>query len=240
MRFHERTRTRRPDWVYQLVRVVVTPCIVFFYRARCIDSLNVPADGAAIIAPNHFSFLDHFFVGVYLRRRVHFMAKSQLFTRPLQFIFTHGGVFPVRRGHHDDEAFKTAHAVLARGDIVVMYAEAGRSRTGELGKPRHGLGRLALESGVPVVPTAVVGTEKARNWKRLQFPRVTVQFGKPLRFEAVEQPHREQAQAASEIIFEQVRGLHGPLRSRGRRSAVRAAREARRAAEAAARRPVDA
>jgi 1-acyl-sn-glycerol-3-phosphate acyltransferase len=239
-RFHERTRTKRPDWVYDLVRLVLTPYIVFFYRARCIDSPNVPADGPAIIAPNHFSFLDHFFVAIYLRRKVQFMAKSQLFKRPLQFIFHHGGVFPVRRGHHDDEAFKTARAVLARGDIVVMYAEAGRSRTGELGKPRHGMGRLALESGVPVVPTAITGTEKARNWKRLQFPKVTVQFGKPLRFEAVEHPSREQAQAASEVVFDRVRVLHRRLSREGRRSVVKAARDARRAAEAAGRRPVDA
>ena len=80
-----------------------------------------------------------------------------------------------------------------------MYAEAGRSRTGELGKPRHGIGRLALESGAPVVPTAIAGTERARNWKRLQFPKVTIQFGEPLQFEQVEEPTKEQAQAASEI-----------------------------------------
>jgi 1-acyl-sn-glycerol-3-phosphate acyltransferase len=146
----------------------------------------------------------------------------------------------VRRGQHDEEAFKTAHAVLARGDIVVMYAEAGRSRSGELGKPRHGLGRLALESGVPVIPTAIAGTERARNWKRLQFPKVTVQYGQPLRFEAVERPTREQAQAASEIVFDRVRTLHRRLRREGRRSVVKAARDARRAAEAAGRRPVDA
>ncbi len=231
-RFHERTRSRRPDWVYQLVRLVLTPYLLFFYRARCIDSANVPADGPVIIAPNHFSFLDHFFVAVYLRRRVHFMAKSQLFTPPLQFIFTHGGVFPVRRGHGDEEAFKTAHAILERGDIVVMYAEAGRSRTGQLGKPRHGLGRLALETGVPVVPAAIAGTERVRNWKRLQFPRVTAQFAPPLQFEAVEDPTRDQAQAASEIVFERVRALHGRLQSQGHKSAARAAR--------AARRPVDA
>jgi 1-acyl-sn-glycerol-3-phosphate acyltransferase len=227
-RFHERTRSRRPDWMYELVRLVLTPYLLLLYRARCIDLRKVPADGPAIIAPNHFSFLDHFFVAVYLRRKVHFMAKSQLFKPPMQFIFTHGGVFPVRRGHHDDEAFTTAHAVLARGDIVVMYAEAGRSRTGELGKPRHGLGRLALESGAPVVPAAIAGTERARNWKRLQFPKVTVQFGEPVRFERVPEPTKEQAQEASEVVFERVRSLHGPLRTEGRRSAVRAARAARR------------
>jgi len=239
-RFHDRTRRRRPDWVYEAVRIVLTPYLLFFYRARCIDSRNVPAEGPVIIAPNHFSFLDHFFVAVYLRRKVHFMAKSQLFQRPMQFIYTHGGVFPVRRGHADEEAFKTAHAVLARGDIVVMYAEAGRSRSGELNKPRHGLGRLALESGAPVVPTAIAGTERVRNWRRLQFPKVTVQFAEPVRFEQVAAPTREQGQAASETVFERVRVMHGRLRKEGRRGAVQAARAARRAAEAAGRRPVGA
>jgi 1-acyl-sn-glycerol-3-phosphate acyltransferase len=222
--FHRRTRTKKPNWMYEAVRLVLTPYIVLFYRARCIDSSNIPADGPAIIAPNHFSFLDHFFVAVYLRRKVNFMAKSQLFKKPLEIVFNNGGVFPVRRGHHDDEAFKTAHVILERGGVVVMYAEAGRSRSGELGTPRHGLGRLALESGVPVVPTAIAGTERARDWKRLQFPKVTVHFGEPLRFERVEEPTREQAQAASVVVFDRVKALHSRLRTEGRKSVVRAAR----------------
>src|SRR5919107_6130811 len=139
-RFHERTRTRRPDWVYDAVRVVLTPYLMLVHRARCIDSHNIPADGPVIIAPNHFSFLDHFFVAVYLRRKVHFMAKSQLFQRPMQFIYTHGGVFPVRRGHRDEKSFATADTILNRGDLIVMYAEGGRSRTGELGEAKPGVG----------------------------------------------------------------------------------------------------
>ena len=127
--FHERTRNRRPDWVYSLVRLLLTPYLLLLYRARCIDSRNLPPDGPAIIAPNHFSFLDHFFVAVYLRRKVQFMAKSQLFKPPMQWIFTHGGVFPVRRGYADDEAFMTANSVLDRGGAIVMYCEVGRSRT---------------------------------------------------------------------------------------------------------------
>src|SRR5918997_5418532 len=228
-RFHERTRSRRPDWVYQAVRVVLTPLLVLFYRARCIDSHDIPADGPVIIAPNHFSFLDHFFVAVFLRRRVHFMAKSQLFHRPLQFIFTHGGVFPVRRGHQDEEAFKTAHAVLARGDVVVMYCEGGRSRTGELGEAKPGIGRLALESGAPVVPVGLVGSERVRDWKRLQFPKVTVQFGDPIRFEKVADPDRAQSQAASEEIFARIKALWTGIRENGRSATVRARRAARRA-----------
>ena len=236
-RFHERVRTRRPDWMYEVVRLVLTPYLLFFYRARCIDSDKVPAQGPAVIAPNHFSFLDHFFVAVYLRRKVHFMAKSQLFQPPLQFIYTHGGVFPVQRGKRDQEAFDTADAILKRGGLIVMYIEGGRSRTGELGEPRPGIGRLALEHGVPIIPTAIAGTERVRNWRRLQFPKVTVQFGDPVQFEQVESPTREQCQAASEVVFEDVRGMHSRLRTEGRKRVVRAARAARRAAEAAARRP---
>jgi 1-acyl-sn-glycerol-3-phosphate acyltransferase len=226
-RFHERVRNSRPDWMYEVVRFVLTPYLMFLYRARCIDSGYLPADGPVIIAPNHFSFLDHFFVAVFLRRKVHFMAKSQLFKPPLQFIYTHGGVFPVRRGHRDAEAFKTAHAVLNRGGMIVMYAEAGRSRSGELGKPRHGIGRLALESGAAVVPCAIAGSEKARNWRKLQFPKVTVQFDKPLRFERVEEPEKDEAQAASEIVFDRVKVMHSRLTGEGRASAQRAARAAR-------------
>jgi 1-acyl-sn-glycerol-3-phosphate acyltransferase len=83
------------------------------------------------------------------------------------------------------------------------------------------------------VPTAIAGTERARNWKRLQFPKVTVQFGEPLRFEQVPEPTKEQAQAASEIVFERVREMHARLVGEGRREAVRAARKNRRRAAAA-------
>ena len=237
-RFHERARTRRPDWIYELVRLILVPYVAIVYRGRCIDSQKVPSDGPVLIAPNHFSFLDHFFVAAYLRRKVQFMAKSQLFTRPMQWIFTHGGVFPVMRGRHDDEAFKTAHAILDRGDIVLMYLEGGRSRTGELGEPKPGVGRLALESGVPVVPTAIVGSARVRNWTRLQFPKVTVHFGDPISFERVEHPTREQAQEAAQVVFDEVAKLYYGLQQHGRKRAVRAARAARRAAEAAARRPL--
>jgi 1-acyl-sn-glycerol-3-phosphate acyltransferase len=236
-RFHERVRRGRPDWAYEAVRLVLTPYLGLFFRTRAIDSHKVPTEGAVILAPNHFSFLDHFFLAVYLRRKVQFLAKSQLFKPPMQFIYSHGGVFPILRGRRDEEAFKTAHAVLDRGDIVVMYAEGGRSRSGELGTPRPGLGRLALESGATVVPTAIYGSERARNWKRLQFPKVTVQFGDPVRFERVESPTREQSQEASELVFEEISGLYTALARNGRRRAVRAARAARRAAGAAGRRP---
>jgi 1-acyl-sn-glycerol-3-phosphate acyltransferase len=234
-RFYRRPAERRPDLMYEVVRMLLTPYLLFLHRARCIDSDKVPVDGPAIVAPNHFSFLDHFFIAVYLRRKVHFMAKSQLFQRPMQFVYTHGGVFPVRRGHRDEQSMATAKAILGRGDLIVMYAEGGRSRTGELGEAKPGVGRLALETGAPVVPSAIVGTEKARNWKRLQFPKVTIQYGDPVRFEQVDNPTREQAQAAADVVFAEIKKLHTGLREAdGRKKAIAAARSARRAAGQAA------
>jgi 1-acyl-sn-glycerol-3-phosphate acyltransferase len=210
------------------VRVVLTPILVVFYRTRCIDSDKVPLEGPAVVTPNHFSFFDHFFVAVYLRRKVHFMAKSQLFKRPMQFIFTHGGVFPVLRGKRDDEAFRTAHAVLDRGGIVLMYGEGGRSRSKRLGEPKPGVGRLALESGVPVVPVAIHGSENVREFRRLRFPKVTVQFGEPVSFPAVEQPTREQSQETAEKIFSRVRGMHESLQRHGRKGVLARRRRERR------------
>jgi 1-acyl-sn-glycerol-3-phosphate acyltransferase len=231
-RFHERARTRDPDWVYGVVRMLASWYAFIVFRARSIASQNVPPSGPVILAPNHFSFMDHFFIGIAIRRKVRFMAKSQLFKRPMQWVYTHGGVFPVRRGQHDEEAFVTAEGILARGGLVAMYCEGGRSRTGKLGeRARPGIGRLALESGAVVVPVAIQGSSRVRNWKRLQFPKVTVQYGEPLRYERVEQPTREQQQAVADEIFEEIKTLYRGLEAHGRsatRRRLRAARRARR------------
>src|SRR5690242_19463208 len=174
-RFHERSRTREPDWAYELTRFLTSLYAYTFLRARSICTENVPGSGAVILAPNHFSFMDHFLMGCYIRRKVRFMAKSQLFHGPMQWIYTHGGVFPVRRGARDEEVFTTARTILERGGAITMYCEGGRSRTGKLSeKAKPGIGRLALETGAPIVPIAIHGSSKVRNWKRLQFPKVTI------------------------------------------------------------------
>jgi 1-acyl-sn-glycerol-3-phosphate acyltransferase len=219
--YHERVRSGRPDGMYRIVRIVLTGPCWLLYRAMALGTERVPERGPLILAPNHFSNLDHFFLAMFLRREVQFMAKSQLFKFPIDFIMNHGGTFPVRRGQHDVEAFKTAYAVLDRGGMVAMYAEGGRSRTKRLGKPKSGLGRLALESGAPVVPVAIHGSEHAREVRKLRFPKVTIMFGEPIVFEAVESPDREQCQWASIEVFERVRKLHEVLSTDGRRGARR-------------------
>ena len=156
--------------------------------------------------------MDHFFAGAFIRRRVRFMAKSQLFKPPMQWIFTHGGVFPVRRGYQDDEAFVTANAILARGGAIVMYLEGGRSRTGTLSElPKRGIGRIALESGAPVVPVAIHGSSHVRNWKRGRFPKVSVRYGDAIRWPQVSDPTRDQQQAVANEIFARIKALYASL-----------------------------
>jgi 1-acyl-sn-glycerol-3-phosphate acyltransferase len=119
-----------------------------------------------------------------------------------------------------------------------MYCEGGRSRTGRIGdRARPGIGRLALESGAAIVPVAVHGSSKVRNWRRLQFPKVTVRYGEPFRYEALREPTRNQQQAVADAILEEIRTLYAGLDELGRGPSLaraRAERRARRAKRAAA------
>ena len=224
--FHERSRTRGPNWIYEVVRVATSLYAWTFFRTRTFRPEAVPASGPVILAPNHFSFLDHFFIGSSLRRKLRYMAKSQLFKPPMQFVFSHGGVFPVRRGQRDEEAFVTAEVILERGGCVAMYCEGGRSRTGALGeRARPGIGRLALETGATIVPAAVHGSSRVRNWRRGRFPQVTILYGEPLRYERVPEPTRDQQQAVADAIFAEIRGLYAHLEAHGRAGAAAWPRE---------------
>jgi 1-acyl-sn-glycerol-3-phosphate acyltransferase len=219
--FHAAAR-KGVGWTYPLVRAIISLPTLLLYRTRAIDVKNVPKTGPVILAPNHFSQMDHFFTGLYLRRQIRFMAKSQMFGPPvLTYIYKHGGVFPVRRGRHDEEAFKTAFTILDQGGMLLVYAEGGRSRSGELGEVKPGIGRIALESGVPVVPVAIHGSASVRRWKRFRFPKVTVQFGEPLSFPVEEEPSRERQLEAATEIFAPVRKMYAELATRNGRRASR-------------------
>jgi 1-acyl-sn-glycerol-3-phosphate acyltransferase len=215
--FHAAAR-KGVGWTYTFVRIILTLPTLLIYRTRAIGVENVPGSGPLILAPNHFSQMDHFFVGLYLRRKVRFMAKSQMFGPPvLTYIYKHGGVFPVRRGHHDEEAIETAFTILDQGGMLLVYAEGGRSRSGELGEVKPGIGRIALESGAPVVPVSIHGSAAVRRWKRLRFPRVTIEFGEPIDFPTEEGPSRERQLEVAEQIFAPVRAMYAELATRNGR-----------------------
>ena len=129
-------------------------------------------------------------MGCYIRRKVRFMAKSQLFKRPMQFIYTHGGVFPVRRGARDEEMFITAETILARGGAITMYCEGGRSRTGKVAEQaKRGIGRLALETGAPVVPIAIHGSSRDPQLEAPAVPQGHRPVRRPLRWERDRESH---------------------------------------------------
>ncbi|MFA9400673.1 MAG: lysophospholipid acyltransferase family protein, partial [Acidobacteriota bacterium] len=113
-------------------------------------------------------------------------------------------------------------AIFDRGGAVLVYAEGGRSRTGDLGEPRRGIGRIALESGVPVVPVAIHGSGSVRKWKKLAFPKVTVQYGEPITFPVTPDSDREQQQLASNTVFDQVKLMYTGLDEKGRRGVKQA------------------
>ena len=218
-RFHERARTREPDWLYTFIRVVSYPLCRFVFRLHATGIDNVPPDGPVILAPNHFSAMDHWFVGILLRRRVRFMAKSQLFRgRFLEFVLSHVAAFPVRRGQRDEEAIITALTILERGGMLVIYPEGGRSRSGRIGdSARPGIGRLALESGAPVVPLAIDGSERARNWRRLRLPAVRLSYGQPMRFAREPGAPSERQHEVADEVLAAVRALHDDLVASSRR-----------------------
>jgi 1-acyl-sn-glycerol-3-phosphate acyltransferase len=219
--FHASAR-KGVGWTYPLVRLIVSLPTLLIYRVRAIGVGNVPKSGALVLAPNHFSQMDHFFVGLYLRRQIRFMAKSQMFGPPvLTYIYKHGGVFPVRRGHHDEEAFKTAFTILDQDGMLLVYAEGGRSRSGELGEVKPGIGRIALEAGVPVVPVAIHGSAKVRRWKRFRFPKITVRFGEPVSFPVEASPSLERQLEAATEVFDRVREMYEGLATRSARRASR-------------------
>ena len=121
----------------------------------------IPTEGAAIVAPNHKSFWDSFFIAACTRRHVRFMAKTELIEARYGRLLVRLGAFPVRRGQADEDALETARIVLRQEGLLALFPEGTRVRDPDnLGHPHRGAGRLALETGAPLVPCAIAGTEK--------------------------------------------------------------------------------
>jgi glycerol-3-phosphate dehydrogenase (NAD(P)+) len=200
---HKRARERGANpLVYWLIRALFQPFFHIYFRLSRIGREHIPAEGPVIIASNHRSFLDPFVIATMARRPMYYVAKKELFAHRLQAWFLNSlGAFPVDRGAADRDMLETARAILSRGDIVLIFPEGTRTRPGSLGQPKRGVGRLALETGAPVVPIAVIGTEAVRRGWRIRPHKVRIRAGRALRFPAVHQPSPALANAVTDRIW---------------------------------------
>jgi glycerol-3-phosphate dehydrogenase (NAD(P)+) len=187
---------------YWFIRALFVPFFLVYLRMQRVGREHLPRSGPLLLAANHRSFLDPFVIGTLVRRPVYYMAKRELFEKRWQaWALNALGAFPVDRGAGDGDAMATAREILARGDCVVVFPEGTRMRRGPLGEPRRGIGRLALETGAPVAPVAVIGSDQVRRGWRIRPRKVRLRVGPPLRYPTVESCSPALAAAVTERIW---------------------------------------
>jgi glycerol-3-phosphate dehydrogenase (NAD(P)+) len=207
--YHEYTRRHGVNWpMYALARIVLVPAFLVYFRlSRNGREHARGVKGGLIVAANHRSFLDPFVIGAALpwRRPMNYVAKVELFERRWQaWLLSRLGAFPIRRGESDEESVETARRVVERGGTVCIFPEGTRIRSGALAAPKRGVGRLALQTGAPVVPTAVLGTEEVRRGWRIRPRKVKVRLGKAMTFPRAPEASPALAETVTERIWPNV------------------------------------
>jgi 1-acyl-sn-glycerol-3-phosphate acyltransferase len=201
--------------LYAFVRAMVAPVLRLWFRMHVSGAEHVPAEGAAIVAPNHKSFWDSFFIGVCTRRHLRFMAKTELVQARYGPLLVRLGAFPVRRGQADEDALETARVILQQGGLLALFPEGTRIRDpDELGNPRRGAGRLALETGAPLVPAAITGTERLFLGPIPKPRRVQVAFSEPIPVSDLAASPEGAARLVEEMLWPEVEGEFNRLRAR--------------------------
>lgn len=206
---------------YQLSRVILGPGLQLLARTKVIGAENVPESGAAILASNHLSVLDSFYLPYMLERPVTFAAKSEYFTgtRPQDRII--GAYLRATKQLSVDrtgaragqDMLEAALALLKDGAVFGIYPEGTRSPDGRLYRGRTGVGYLALHSGAPVVPVAMVGTDKLlAPGKKIPRPgRIEIRIGEPLHFDNLkgQPPGARQRRAVTDQVMTAIGALSG-------------------------------
>ena len=183
--------------LYRLLKyVLLGPLLRLLWPTKVTGTENIPDTGGAILAGNHLAVADSFFMPLRVKRRVTFPAKSEYFTEPgvkgklKKWFFTGAGQIPIDRsgGSAAQAALDTAIRLLREGNLLGIYPEGTRSPDGRLYKGKTGVARIALEAGVPVIPVAMVGTDKVNPiGSKMWIPRrLEIRFGKPLNFSRYE------------------------------------------------------
>jgi 1-acyl-sn-glycerol-3-phosphate acyltransferase len=201
--------------LYALVRLLIAPLLRLWFRMHVSGADQISREGAAIVAPNHKSFLDSFFIAVCTPRELRFMAKTELIEAPYGRLLVRLGAFPVRRGHSDGDAIETARTILSQGGLLALFPEGTRIRDPEeLGHPRRGAGRLALESGAPLIPAAITGTEKLFLGPIPKPRRVQVAFAQPILVSEIAATPEGASELVDELLWPEVEGEYRRLLAR--------------------------
>ncbi len=208
-------------WYWLFKYIFMGPLLSMLGRPKVDGLEHVPSSGPAILASNHLAVADSFYLPLVVRRRITFLAKSEYFTgtglkgRLTAWFYTVAGQVPIDRANADaaQAALDTAERLLGQGKLLGMYPEGTRSPDGRLYKGKTGLARLALQTGVPVIPVAMIGTNVVNppGSKMWRFGRVTVRFGKPMdfsRFEGMAGNRFIERAVTDEVIYE-LMGLSG-------------------------------
>ncbi|HWD53995.1 MAG TPA: lysophospholipid acyltransferase family protein [Acidimicrobiales bacterium] len=180
---------------YWLLKAVLTPIFYVLFRVKVEGRENIPKQGPAVLAANHQSFCDSFFIPLVVRRKVTYLAKAEYFDSPkTAWFFRAAGQIPIRRGggKASDRALETARSeVLGQGRLLGLYPEGTRTLDQQVHKGRTGVTRLSRECGVPVIPVGVIGTVDVQpvnsNFMR-PFKTVRIRFGKPMQMDPPENP----------------------------------------------------
>jgi 1-acyl-sn-glycerol-3-phosphate acyltransferase len=208
-------------WYWLFKYIFMGPLLALLGRPKVHGLENVPDSGPAILASNHLAVADSFYLPLVVRRRITFLAKSEYFTGTgikglfSRWFYTVAGQVPIDRTDADaaQSALDTAERLLSGGKLMGLYPEGTRSPDGRLYKGKTGLARLALQTGVPVIPVAMVGTNVVNppGTKMWRFGRVEVRFGKPMdfsRFEGLAGNRFIERAVTDEVMYE-LMGLSG-------------------------------
>lgn len=173
--------------IYRMVRWVILLAARVWFRPVVSGADRVPSAGPVILAINHLAVIDSFVVALMVPRRVTFLAKQEYFKGARGVLFRALGAVPVNRQHSRAAlaALEVAGEILGRGEAFAIHPEGTRSLDGRLHRGRTGVAQLALASGAPVVPVAVIGTDNAQPpGIRIPRPRrIAIRFGEPLDFQ---------------------------------------------------------
>jgi glycerol-3-phosphate dehydrogenase (NAD(P)+) len=204
-RYHHYAREKGVNrLMYFIARLLLTPAFLLWFRLERQGREHARVPGGMVVASNHRSFLDPFVIGTLVpwRRRIQFVAKVELFESRWQgWLLNRLGAFPIRRGQSDETAMDTAARAVERGGTVLIFPEGTRIRSGSLGRPKRGVGRLALETGGAILPVAVHGTEHVRRGWRIRPRKVKLRAGPAMTFPRTERPSPALAATVTDRIW---------------------------------------